>query len=481
MTDALRQLEATDNARVIAGGTDLLLDLQRADAGPPVTLVDMGSIGAFRTITVTDDDETIVLAGGVTHNQVIGSSVFRETALPLAQACVEIGSPQLRNRATVAGNLVTASPANDSISALLALGASVELSQLGSSGDVESRRLLINDFVTGFRSTVLRPHELVSAVVVPKLKSNQRGIWMKLGLRKAQAISVVHGSIVLTFEDDDAASPIIDARLALGSVAPTVVMIPEFAAALVGKALSESSIAAAAEAASASVNPIDDGRGTAEYRKAVIVPLVTRGLQALGAGTEASMWLADPPLLTPARERYTRPALGAISDESAVRIRINGTPHTAGAAAATTLLDWIRARGTLDSKLTGTKEGCAEGECGACTVQLNGAAVMSCLVSTAQADGSSVITVEGLADDDGRLHDLQQAFIDEFAAQCGFCIPGFLVAADRLLAENAAPSDEQIAFALSGNLCRCTGYYPIIAAVKSAAAKRSASPTASIG
>jgi len=467
---ALRDLGAHANARLIAGGTDLLLDLQRGDAGPPVTLIDTSGIDEFRMIA--DEGDTLVAAGGVTHNQVVGDPRFRDGVLPLAQACVEIGSPQLRNRATLAGNLVTASPANDSISALLALGASVELSQLSSAGDVVSRTVPVAAFITGFRETDLREHELLSAVVIPKLRSNQRGIWMKLGLRKAQAISVVHGGIVLTFADDTTASPVVSARLVLGSVAPTVVVMPEFAAAIEGRELTDDSIAAAARATTAAVRPIDDGRATADYRRAAITPLISRALRSIRAGTETTMWLDNPPLLASMHEGYKRPPRPDITDSSPVRIGINGTPYTGGAAATLTLLDWIRGRGTLDSKLTGTKEGCAEGECGACTVQLNGSAVMSCLVSAAQADGADLVTVEGLAGRGDALLDLQQAFIDEFAAQCGFCIPGFLVAADRLLAENPAPTDDQIALALSGNLCRCTGYYPIIAAVKAAAAER---------
>jgi len=125
------------------------------------------------------------------------------------------------------------------------------------------------------------------------------------------------------------------------------------------------------------------------------------------------------------------------------------------------LIDTLRDR----LKLTGTKEGCAIGECGACTVLLNGKAALSCLVLTAQIDGGQVLTVEGL-EVEGRLDPLQQAFIDYHAVQCGFCTPGMLMSAKALLMKNPHPSREEIKTALEGNLCRCTGYEQIIEAIE---------------
>lgn len=147
-----------------------------------------------------------------------------------------------------------------------------------------------------------------------------------------------------------------------------------------------------------------------------------------------------------------------------VRFVVNGRPVERETDAGTRLLDLLRE----GLGLFGTKEGCGEGECGACTVLLDGRAVNSCLVLAPQADGKEVVTVEGLARG-ATLHPIQQAFVDEGGVQCGFCTPGFLMATHALLLRNPDPTDEEIRSALEGNLCRCTGYAKIVQAVRRAA------------
>ena len=133
-----------------------------------------------------------------------------------------------------------------------------------------------------------------------------------------------------------------------------------------------------------------------------------------------------------------------------------------------TLLEVIRGE---PLHLTGTKAGCGKGECGACTVLFDGKPVTACLIPVAQADGHSITTIEGLSSADGKLHPVQEAFIEEGAVQCGFCIPGMVLSSVALLEENKSPSESEIQEALSGNLCRCTGYVKIFSAVKKAAHK----------
>ena len=147
-----------------------------------------------------------------------------------------------------------------------------------------------------------------------------------------------------------------------------------------------------------------------------------------------------------------------------ITIMINGEAEVVDVPSNMTLMKMLREK----MALTGTKNGCSAGECGACTVILNGEPVNSCMVLAAECDGSEVVTVEGLAKD-GKLDPVQEAIVDTGGVQCGFCTPGILISARTLLDRNANPSEGDIREALAGNLCRCTGYVRIIEAVKQAA------------
>jgi aerobic carbon-monoxide dehydrogenase small subunit len=156
-----------------------------------------------------------------------------------------------------------------------------------------------------------------------------------------------------------------------------------------------------------------------------------------------------------------------MSDRRRVRVTVNGTPHEREVPARLLLADFLR----HELGLTGTHLGCEHGVCGACTVHLDGAAVRSCLLLAVQADGREVATVEGLAPAPGELHPLQQAFREQHGLQCGFCTPGMLMSLAEFLRDNPDPSEAEVRDALSGNLCRCTGYQGIVRAALDAAAK----------
>jgi carbon-monoxide dehydrogenase small subunit len=149
-----------------------------------------------------------------------------------------------------------------------------------------------------------------------------------------------------------------------------------------------------------------------------------------------------------------------------IELKVNGEIYEVYVEPWKTLLDVLRD----EIGLTGVKSGCEEGECGVCTVLVDGKAVNSCLILAPQAQGKEITTIEGLERKEG-LHPLQQAFVDHFAVQCGFCTPGMLLSAKALLDKNPHPTEEEVRVALSGNLCRCTGYVKIVEAVLAASGK----------
>ena len=162
-----------------------------------------------------------------------------------------------------------------------------------------------------------------------------------------------------------------------------------------------------------------------------------------------------------------------MSTERQVSVTVNGVQYQARVEPRTTLVDFLRG----ELALTGTHVGCEHGVCGACTVLLEGRAVRSCLMLAVQADGTSLTTVEGL-EEDGNLHPIQQAFVEEHGLQCGFCTPGFLMTVCELLENNPDPSEEEVRDALGGQICRCTGYRSILRSVNLAAARLRGAHTA---
>ena len=455
-------------ARIVSGGTDVLVELQRGIRST-TTLIDITTLPDLKY--VRQAGQQILIGGLATHNDVVASSACVQRGFPLAQACYEVGAPQIRTRGTVAGNLITASPANDTITPLMALGAEVVLQSASS-----ERVVQLQDFYRGVRQTVLRPDELLTEIRFPALRDDQRGCFLKLGLRRAQAISVINIALVITFDNDI----VVDARIALGCLAPTIMRAVTAEDYLRGKMLDDDVCAEAGRLACADVSPISDLRGSADYRLSTLAALVAEGLKRLATGTQALTWPSGPvlletPLRTSERGDYATPEPNASPSLplQVIETTINGRAYQLAPAEGKSLLDALRE----DAGLVGTKEGCAEGECGACTVWLNGQAVMACLVPAPQAHGALLTTIEGLhqvptgdrrLEPENALHPLQAAFIEGGAVQCGYCIPGMLMAGAKLLQEHEHPDHMQTQVALSGNICRCTGYHKIIEAVQAA-------------
>lgn len=457
LSEALSLLnEYQDTARIVAGGTDLILELERGQRPSVRTIIDITRVKGLDQITLHGG--TIRLGSLVTHNHVVSSDLILSRALPLAQASWEVGAPQIRNRATIAGNLITASPANDTITPLMALGAEVTLVSVDG-----ERTISLNDFYAGFRKTVMRANEMLTAISFPAFAENERGVFMKLGLRRAQAISVVDVAVVIGLNADDTVN---SARITMGSVAPTIIHAPVAEKALIGRKLTTETISEVAHLASLTPSPIDDVRSTADYRTEMIKVLVARALRKLAQVQVETGIPADPPMLWGDNKAIVVDGLAEQikhTTDTPIETMINGKAVSINSGHHKSLLHWLRE----DAKLLGTKEGCAEGECGACTVFLDGAAVMACMVHAPRAHQAEIVTVEGLKQDEV-LHPIQNAFIQEAAVQCGYCTPGFLMSGAKLLDEIEHPNREQINYSISGNLCRCTGYYKIVKAFEEA-------------
>jgi carbon-monoxide dehydrogenase medium subunit len=300
----------------------------------------------------------------------------------------------------------------------------------------------------------------------PAMATTARGTFIKLALRRAQAISIIDVAVILGTE----AGTIQSAAIALGAVAPTIIRAPEAEQSLVGEPLTDEVFEKAARLTMNSCKPIDDIRGSADYRSEMVRVCTLRALKAVRDGKEQVGMPTEPILLWgDVNPESTLSAQKTHQSPSApIESIINGKKYTFSSGHEKTLLRLLRE----DANLIGTKEGCAEGECGACTVFLDGKAVMACLVPAPRAHGAQIVTVEGLATD-GLLHPVQEAFVEHGAVQCGYCTPGFLMSGAKLLEEKSNPTRNEIEQAITGNLCRCTGYYKIVQAIDSAAARAS--------
>jgi len=299
--------------------------------------------------------------------------------------------------------------------------------------------------------------EIIADIFFKAPEPHQHSYFIKTALRRAQAISVINVSMLLSVTDGQ----VTKAQITLGAAAPTIIHAQEGEAYLEGKHLGVDVIAQAAELVAQTARPISDVRGSADYRAYMMGVIAKRALIAIYEGVDKSQIPAEPVLLMGSGMQVASSKLPWTGEE--IHTWINGKAYQFTSGFDKTLLNLIRD----EAGLTGTKEGCAEGECGACTVFLDGRAVMSCLVPAPRAHGAEIVTIEGLPEGE-ELHPVQDAFIEYGAVQCGFCTPGFVMSAAKLLEERQTPTQAEIRQAITGNLCRCTGYYKIIEAIERA-------------
>ncbi len=468
LKEAFAMLKEHPDARILAGGTNVLVDIKMqakpADALPS-KVMDITHVPGLSGIA---EESSGVRIGALTPIRSLATSNLLWTSYTaLAEAAAAFGSTQIAMRGTIGGNICNGSPASDTVPALLVLGAEAILAS--ATGE---RVVPLGDLLSGPGKVRLRDGEILTAVRLPKSVGQAGSAFLKIGRVRAD-LAKVNVAVRLT---RDEAGRCASARIELGSVGPTILRARKSELLLSKEAMTDAKVLTAAEAVAGDIQPIDDVRSTAEYRRKVAVALVHDAVVSAWSRTETagrSTLAREREQAAPApRGEQARPVLQGLpslevdADESVViSLTVNGEAMEIDVAPNELLLNVLRER----LELTGSKYGCGIGECGACTVWLDGRPALGCLVLAVSADGADVRTIEGLAAPDGTLDPLQQAFIDEDAFQCGYCTPGMLMMTKKLLEEIPQPTEDEIRDYLRGSHCRCTGYASITRAVLRAA------------
>ena len=423
---------ASGVVKVLSGGTDLLVQLRSGRAKPDL-IVDIKKIPDMSGICERDGAFVI---GAATSGAVIGECEALRQAWPgVVEAANLIGSTQIQGRATLAGNLCNASPAADSVPALIAARATCVVA--GANG---RREVPVESIVTGPGRTSLGRDEFIVAFHLPKRPPRSGDAYLRFIPRTEMDIAVVGAAVSVTL---DLAGVCTDARVVLGAVAPD-------RAPGCGRRRRPNRTYARRHGA----RRARSGRAArlqANRRQARDDRISDQGRRCDGM---------------PGSDNRLRARRGASMSKHHVSTRINGEPTEFLCEPQLTLLDVLRD----ELHLTGSKEGCSSGDCGACSVTVDGRLVCSCLMLAVEAEGRAIETIEGMARGHD-LHPLQRKFLEHAALQCGFCTPGLLVAAKVLLDRNPNPTETEARYWLAGNLCRCTGYDKVIRAVLDAAAE----------
>ncbi len=456
--------EYGDRAQVLAGGTYLLVQM-KMERQAPAYVLNIQKIPELHGLS--SHDGGLQVGPNTAIRTLRDDAGIQATYTALAEACAAFGSTQIQMMGTVGGNLCNGSPASDAVPALLAFDAGLTLA--GPGGE---RALSIEEFLVGPGQTAMRPGELLTSILLPRPRPGTGSAFIKIS-RVAADLAKASAAAAVVREGDR----IVDCRLAFGSVAPTVMRATRAEALLVGQSFSPELALEAGQVASEEVAPIDDVRSTAWYRREVLKALthdaVQRAWHRAGKGAGGQWQVAsDQSPIPNLQSRFTpHVSRNVMADrrerhtQHAIELTVNGTQHRLWVAPNELLLNVLRER----LELTGTKYGCGIGECGACTVLLNGRPALACLVLAIAADGAEVLTVEGLTSPRGELDPLQEAFVEHQAFQCGYCTPGMLLMSRSLLDEMPSPTEDDVRDYLRGNRCRCTGFASIVRAVLSCA------------
>ena len=486
--DAVRLLLEYPQAQIIAGGSDVLVQMREGKRAG-AELVSIYGLDELRGV-VMEEDGTIRIGSLTSFSHITKDPIIQKYINVLGEAVDMVGGPQIRNIGTIGGNTCNGVTSADSASTLFAWDAVIELA-----GPDGIRRIPIKDFYIKAGKVDLRPGEIQTAILIPReAYEGYEGYYIKYAMRNAMDIATLGCSVNVKLSEDK--KTFTDVRIAYGVAGPVPMRAVHAEAAGRGLEVTEENIGKIGDTVLEDVTPRDSWRASKAFREHISKLLCKRALReavrrAGGVISEESQAAMAPNTSdneeTVTGEKKEAPASISGASEGSetakhtimtdsesgkqyklVRCRINGVERETMVDVRASLTDMLR----NDYSLTSVKKGCEVGECGACNVIIDGECYNSCIYLAVWADGKEIRTVEGLMGPDGELSDIQQAFIDEAAVQCGFCTPGVIMSAVEILESGKEYTRDELRKQLSGHLCRCTGYENILNAVEKTMKKR---------
>ncbi len=442
-------------ARYIAGGTDVIVRIKQR-AIRPEALVSLRGIDELKGIFL---DGGLRLGGMTLFRDIERQPAISREYPALTQAVSVLANPQVRNVATVGGNLCNSAPSADCAPPLMVMEAMLLLE-----GPHGVRSVAVEEFFTGPGQNSLESAEILKEIKIPQKAPHTGMAFLKIG-RLSQDIAVVNAAALLVMDRETC----IKCRLSVGAVAPVPLRLKGVEKLIEGQEIVPDLLEEVGRRVADEVNPITDIRSTRDYRRHVSGVLVRRAIDEALKSAQAEARSPARIGLSSGREAL-RPGSGPAGDAGSstrkvIHFVLNGREVSTEVSSHKMVLEVLRE----NFQLNGTKEGCGQGECGACTVLIDGANVNSCLYPAFELEAKTVTTIEGLVGEANRLDPIQEAFVENGGVQCGFCTPGMIMSSKALLDENPRPGDEEIRRGISGNLCRCTGYVQIVDSIRKAA------------
>ena len=467
---AIRLLQEHPQAQIIAGGSDVLVQMREGKRAG-AELVSIYGLDELRGVLM-EEDGTIRIGPLTSFSHIAKDPLIRKYIGVLGEAVDMVGGPQIRNIGTIGGNTCNGVTSADSASTLFAWDAVIEL--IGPEG---VRRIPIRDFYIRAGKVDLRPAEIQTGILIRRESyEGYQGHYIKYAMRNAMDIATLGCSVNVKLSDDR--KTFADVRIAYGVAGPVPMRAVHAEAAGRGLPVTEESIEMISSTVLEDVTPRDSWRASKAFREHISKVLCSRALteavkRAESETAQETEWEEKADI----RENNLRGCADNGGDHSIytengryklIRCRINGVDREAVVDVRASLTDMLR----NDYSLTSVKKGCEVGECGACNVIIDGECYNSCIYLAVWADGKEIRTLEGLMGPNGELSDIQQAFIDEAAVQCGFCTPGVIMSAVEILESGKEYTRDELRKLLSGHLCRCTGYENILNAVEKTMRKR---------